>query len=52
MLLFISLEAVGKSINISYDLTKAAINNLVSGLARRVYQKKFRVNAIDRKLMV
>lgn len=45
-LLFISSETAGKSIDIPYGLTKAAINSLVGGLARRVYQKGIRVNAI------
>lgn len=45
-LLFLSSETAGKSIDIPYGLTKAAINSLVGGLARRVYQKGIRVNAI------
>lgn len=45
-LLFISSETAGKSIDIPYGLTKVAINSLVGGLARRVYQKGIRVNAI------
>lgn len=45
-LLFISSETAGKSIDIPYGLTKAAINSLVGGLARRVYQQGIRVNAI------
>lgn len=45
-LLFLSSETAGKSVDIPYGLTKAAINSLVGGLARRVYQKNIRVNAI------
>lgn len=45
-LLFISSETAGKSNDIPYGLTKASINSLVGGLARRVYQKGIRVNAI------
>lgn len=45
-LLFLSSETAGKSIDIPYGLTKVAINSLVGGLARRVYQKGIRVNAI------
>lgn len=45
-LLFLSSETAGKSIDIPYGLTKAAINSLVGGLARRVYQRGLRVNAI------
>lgn len=45
-ILFISSETAGKSVDIPYGLTKAAINSLVGGLARRVYQKGIRVNAI------
>ncbi len=43
-LLFISSETAGN--DIPYGLTKASINSLVGGLARRVYQKGIRVNAI------
>lgn len=45
-LLFISSETAGKSNDLPYGLTKASINSLVGGLARRVYQKGIRVNAI------
>lgn len=45
-LLFLSSETAGKSNDIPYGLTKNAINSLVGGLARRVYQKGIRVNAI------
>lgn len=45
-LLFLSSETAGKCIDIPYGLTKAALNSLVGGLARRVYQKGIRVNAI------
>ena len=45
-ILFISSETAGKCIDIPYGLTKVAINSLVGGLARRVYQKGIRVNAI------
>lgn len=45
-ILFLSSETAAKSIDIPYGLTKAAINSLVGGLARRVYQKGIRVNAI------
>lgn len=45
-LLFLSSETAGKCIDIPYGLTKAAINSLVGGLARRVYQRGIRVNAI------
>ena len=44
--LFISSETGGKSNDLPYGLTKVAINSLVGGLARRVYQKGIRVNAI------
>lgn len=45
-LLFISSETAGKCIDLPYGLSKVAINSLVGGLARRVYQKGIRVNAI------
>lgn len=45
-LLFLSSETAGKCIDIPYGLTKVAINSLVGGLARRVYEKGIRVNAI------
>lgn len=45
-LLFLSSETAGKCIDIPYGLTKTAINSLVGGLARRVYEKGIRVNAI------
>lgn len=45
-LLFLSSETADKCIDIPYGLTKATINSLVGGLARRVYQKGIRVNAI------
>ena len=45
-LLFVSSETVGKSNDLPYGLTKAALNSLVDGLARRVYNKGIRVNAI------
>lgn len=45
-LLFLSSETAGKCIDIPYGLTKAALNSLVGALARRVYQKGIRVNAI------
>ena len=45
-LLFLSSETAGKCVDIPYGLTKAAINSLVGGLARRVYNKGIRVNAI------
>lgn len=45
-ILFLSSETAGKSVDIPYGLTKAAINSLVGGLARRVYHKGIRVNAI------
>lgn len=45
-LLFMSSETAAKCIDIPYGLTKASINSLVGGLARRVYQKGIRVNAI------
>lgn len=45
-LLFVSSETAGKSNDLPYGLTKASINSLVGGLARRVYQRGIRVNAI------
>lgn len=45
-LLFISSETGGKNNDLPYGLTKVAENSLVGGLARRVYQKGIRVNAI------
>jgi NAD(P)-dependent dehydrogenase (short-subunit alcohol dehydrogenase family) len=45
-LLFISSETAGKCNDLPYGLTKVAINSLVGGIARRVYQKGIRVNAI------
>lgn len=45
-ILFISSETAGKSNDLPYGLAKLAINSLVGGLARRVYQKGIRVNAI------
>lgn len=45
-ILFLSSETAGKSVDIPYGLTKAAINSLVGGLARRVYKRGIRVNAI------
>lgn len=45
-LLFLSSETAAKCVDIPYGLTKAAINSLVGGLARRVYQRGIRVNAI------
>ena len=46
-LLFISSETGDKSVDIPYGMTKASINSLVGGLARRVYQRGIRVNAIS-----
>jgi len=45
-LLFLSSETAGKSADIPYGLTKTAINSLCQSLARRVYSKNIRVNAI------
>lgn len=45
-ILFVSSETGAKSIDIPYGLTKVALNSFVGGLARRVYQKGIRVNAI------
>lgn len=45
-ILFLSSETAGKCVDIPYGLTKTAINSLVGGLARRVYQRGIRVNAI------
>lgn len=45
-LLFISSETGGKNNDLPYGLTKVAENSFVGGLARRVYQKGIRVNAI------
>lgn len=45
-LLFVSSETGGKFNDLPYGLTKNAINSLVGGLARRVYQCGIRVNAI------
>lgn len=45
-LLFLSSETSSKCVDIPYGLTKAAINSLVGGIARRVYQRGIRVNAI------
>ena len=45
-ILFMSSETAGKSNDLPYGLTKVAINSLVGGLARRVYKKGIRVNAI------
>ena len=45
-ILFISSETAPKCNDIPYGLTKSAINSLVGGLARRVYQKGIRINAI------
>lgn len=45
-LLFVSSETAAKCNDIPYGLTKASINSLVGGLARRVYKKGIRVNAI------
>ena len=45
-ILFLSSETAAKCVDIPYGLTKAAINSLVGALARRVYQRGIRVNAI------
>lgn len=45
-LLFLSSETAGKSADIPYGLTKTALNSLCHSLARRVYSKGIRVNAI------
>jgi NAD(P)-dependent dehydrogenase (short-subunit alcohol dehydrogenase family) len=45
-LLFMSSETSGKCNDLPYGLTKVAINSLVGGLARRVYRRGIRVNAI------
>lgn len=45
-ILFVSSETGAKSNDLPYGLTKVAINSLVGGLARRVYQRGIRINAI------
>lgn len=45
-LIFISSETGKQCYDIPYGLTKAALNSLTGGLARRVYLKNIRVNAI------
>ena len=45
-LLFVSSETAGKYNDLPYGLTKVALNSLVGGLARRVYQRGIRVNAL------
>ena len=45
-LLFVSSETAGKYNDLPYGLSKVALNSLVGGLARRVYQRGIRVNAI------
>lgn len=45
-LLFMSSETASKCIDIPYGLTKASINSLVGALARKVYKRGIRVNAI------
>lgn len=45
-ILYVSSETAGKSNDLPYGLSKNALNSLVKGLARRVYQRGIRVNAI------
>lgn len=45
-ILFLSSETAAKCVDIPYGLTKAALNSLVGALARRVYLRGIRVNAI------
>lgn len=45
-LLIVSSNTSAKSIDIPYGITKAAINSMTGALARRVYKKGIRVNAI------
>lgn len=45
-LLYVSSNTSGESVDIPYGLTKAAINSMVRGFARRVYKYGIRVNAI------
>lgn len=45
-MLFVTSETAGKSNDLPYGLSKNALNNLVEGLARRVYQRGIRINAI------
>ena len=45
-MLFVTSETAGKSNDLPYGLSKNALNSLVEGLARRVYQRGIRINAI------
>ena len=42
----ISSETGGKSNDLPYGLTKNALNSFVEGVARRVYQRGIRINAV------
>lgn len=44
--LFVSSETAAKCNDLPYGLSKVAINSLVGGIARRVYKRGIRVNAI------
>lgn len=44
--LVISSETGGKSNDLPYGLTKNALNSFVEGVARRIYQRGIRINAV------